>query len=551
MTNGITGNATAYSKATASGGSGIAKATGIKDLYVYVADATGVGYAKAGTGTIGKITSNVSATVNAANNAYVYTYGLDDVTLSAGVAQANNAKGDLAFGGAGTVGSIYQKQTATATAGKPYGTAKATAEPIIGLDIYVGNAYGNAAYAGKGYVAQGGSVKGVAGAYATGYNTTATALGLSDIKVSAGNAGGADYATGGTGYIGQFIGTATANATSIKSYGSVNSKAIAYGINGILAYAGNAQILNSRGHRAGHRRQGHHGRLPWHRYRNCLLKEPLQRHFHFARAEGIADVYAYAGNATNYGNGPAKTFYGKIGAAGAIVGTATANATTKGGGSAVADAYAYGIEFMSLNAANAVTYNGGPAIAKNAYAFIAGVKGYGTATSYAYGKSDPSAKSIGVGMVYFTMRAGSAFVELGGTGAAYAAGGDGGTGQAIVQGIIAKGSAYATAKGTASAATPVNAYAASAGMEHGTRHHGTPDTYAHVQAADGYSSGNAYGGKGYVGEVYGPQRLFDHDGHGHGDQRLPGSGHRDPPRKPALGLIIYATKVSAGSRLLL
>ncbi len=41
VTLGITGNATAYSKAVNSGGNGSAKATGIADLYVFTADATG------------------------------------------------------------------------------------------------------------------------------------------------------------------------------------------------------------------------------------------------------------------------------------------------------------------------------------------------------------------------------------------------------------------------------------------------------------------------------------------------------------------------------
>ena len=77
------------------------------------------------------------------------------------------------------IGRISQTQTSTATAGKPYGIAKAYAEPIVGLNLLVGNATGGAAYGGKGEVADGGSISGTATATATGYSATAKAIGLS------------------------------------------------------------------------------------------------------------------------------------------------------------------------------------------------------------------------------------------------------------------------------------------------------------------------------------------------------------------------------------
>ena len=516
VTNGITGTGTASSTATDTGGNGFAHATGIAHMQVYVADATGYNEAKGGTGTVGKLTATATATVNAANNAYVYTYGLNTVTLSAGNAtDLNNSATSFAFGGTGTIGAIYQKQTATATGGTPTGIAKAYAEPIVLLSLLAGNAYGGAAYGGTGDIALGGSIEGIAVALATGYNSTALAIGLASVKASAGNAVGSYYANdkAGVGYVGQLIGTATATATSNKLFGSVSSKAKAYGIYYALVYAGNAEVTDTGLAAATGPAIGGHGTIAGFvgtATATATSTSPFNG-YALARANGIHQVYAYAGNASNHGSGPAKTFYGKIGSVGAIVGTANATASTKGGASAESLAYGYGISEMSLNAANAATYGGGIANAKNAYAFIAGVKGYATVTgggagvsAYAYGKTDPISKASAYGVFGFTLRAGNAFVESGGTGTAYAAGSAGGSGQAIIQGMIGQANSVSYAKGVAA-----SSLAQSIGIAYGTPHiRQTPpvvDSTGFIQGADAYSSGAADGGIASVDLVYGLQ----------------------------------------------
>ncbi|HEX4085493.1 MAG TPA: hypothetical protein VHY22_11315 [Chthoniobacteraceae bacterium] len=500
VTNGITGNATAYATSANVGGNGTATAVGIKDLYVSNANASGVGYAKGGIGSIGSLNAHVKAAVHATNSAIVTDGGLYDVTLSVGNATAGPAYNDIAFGGNGTIGAIYQKQTATATATNPYGFASATTGPINGLLLSAGNASGGAAYAGKGYIAANTTITGIAGAYATGYSTIAESAGLTAINAAAGNAAGIYYATGGTGVIGQLVGTATSIATSTKTVGagSVSSNAEAYGIDGVVMYAGNAEILNGKASAPSIGGSGSLGGFVGTAIATATSKpSSLFNGEATARAHGILDVYAYAGNAVNAGTGPAKSFYGSIGTQGPTVGKATAFAYTKGGGAAKSYAYAYGIKALSLNAGNAATYGGGKAIAKQAVASISGVKAYGSATAYAYGKNDPNARAIGTGMVYFTLRAGNAFVEYGGTSGAYGAGSLNGTGSATIAGIYASAVAKATAIGT----SPVSAYAGAAGMLYGTK---TPIShYGLVQAGDAYSNGVAYGGKGYIGTTYG------------------------------------------------
>ncbi|MGA3169870.1 MAG: hypothetical protein ABSE62_02550 [Chthoniobacteraceae bacterium] len=490
ITNGITGNAYAYAKEPASGGVAIAHGTGIDALTVHLADAVGVGKAKGGTGTMGAVNSKVEVTALGTNESYAYGIGLEGVLLSASNATAGTAANDFAFGGTGTIGSLYQYMKVTATSTGQYAHSKAYSVPDLGLSLQAANATGWAAYGGHGYIAKNGTIKGVGKAYATGYYTAAEAGGLDGIIAGAGNATGGYYATGGYGNIGRFIGYATAKATSTKTAGSVTAKADAYGILLTAAGAGNATTANTN---ATARTYGGTGILGGF-YGTAAATAKATSPFNgggLAIATGIAGVLGDAGNAYNFGTGPAKSVEGKIGTQGLIKGVATAYSKVLGGGAATSYAIAGGILGIDLNAANAKTYGGGNAVAKNAYAYVNGVNGYGTATAYAYGKTDPKATAYGGGVTAFLVNAGSAFADTTGTGIAYAAGwhGTAPDAGANVRGFKGVGKAYGTAKGTA----PVNSLTLAGGLAYGL-----------VNSAIAYSLGGvAYGGEGLLGTSLG------------------------------------------------
>jgi len=522
----VTATAESYAKSVNVGGSTIAKSTGIAGLNVHLGDAVGVTYAKGGTGSMGNIIIDTYAKAYGAAKTYAYDYATDTVLFSAGNATAGATPTDIAKGGSGTIGafeSTTYNQYAKAIAGDSAGSltntgiAKAVAEPLSTLKVLAGNAYGGVAYGGTGFISFDDNSYSGSKAYASGYSAATTAIGFRSVRLSAGNAQGGYYAKGGTGNIGQFEGEAKAYSTLVAItpatlpptyYAGATSTATAYGIKGIQAYSGNAVITNPAATLSAFGGHGEIGGFLGYAYAKAYAsKTPFttpQAGASTAKAYGLKTVYAYAGNAANFGSGPAKSYYGKIGYFGYIVGKATANAGTTGGGTASSKAYAHGVEAISLNAANAVTYGGGKAIATKAYAYINVVKGYGTAVSNAYGKTDPTAKSEAYGVEYITLRAGNAFVEHGGTSNAYAAGWQGlGTSspgyQAIIQGIIAKGSATATAKGTSTTASPTTAYARSFGLGAGTKSGGFYARYAYIQAANAFTKGNAYGGLGYIG----------------------------------------------------
>ncbi len=486
ITNGITATATAYAKATNTGGLAVAHAAGIDDMTVEVGDAFGIAVAKGGTGTIGNINVTVSATAKGASLAYARLIGLEDVTLSAANAFAGSTPVDTAFGGTGVIGSLYQKQTAFASVTGPYGTAKAYATPALGLFLEAGNAYGGAAYGGSGKIAKGGSIKGVGSATATGYYTFATAGGLLTSLSTAGNAVGGYYATGGYGYIGQLIGTATATATSNKTSGSVSAKADAYGVLLAGIGAGNATVTSPIATARSYGGTGILGGFNGTATATAYAKSPYNG-FSAAIASGILLVDAAAGNAYNFGTGPAKSVEGKIGVAGILKGTGTATSTAKGGAKAESYAFAGGVTGVELAAGNAVTHGGGKAIASKAYAYINTVGGYGTATAYAYGKQDPKATADAGGISGFLVYSGSAFADNTGAGGAYAAGSQGSATKSVVKGFKGVAGAYATAKGTA----PTTSSSLAGGI-----------TYGRVESADAYSyGGGAYGGLGYLGQA--------------------------------------------------
>jgi hypothetical protein len=183
--------------------------------------------------------------------------------------------------------------------------------------------------------------------------------------VYAGNATGSYYATGGYGYVGQLIGNATAIATSIKSFGSVASTALAYGIIDSTIIAGNSDVTAAAASAQSFGGTGIIGGFVGTATATAYSKSPFNGKA-TAKAEGIYDLTVEAGDAYNSGTGPAKTIKGEIGTVGPIVGTGTASATTKGGGKAESYAYAYGVNDFDFSAADAETFGGGNAIAKNA-----------------------------------------------------------------------------------------------------------------------------------------------------------------------------------------
>ncbi len=371
--------------------------TGENNSFAYVQgiDGNGIfaggaygGTALAGAGTLGSVYGKATATAGSAiatGNVYVHAYGLDDVTINAGVATSGYAKG-TATAAASSVGVVTGEAYSTAT-GSQAKTATsqvshAYATGIDALTVTAGVATSPyKAYAGAGSV---GAMTGTVTATATGFKATVLAKGIDPTVIKLANAYGGSIAKSVTTAAAGTITSITATATT-KAYGAVYTAGIAlaeaYGLgynsgyeSFILGYAKGLGAAGGSGSSVG--KVSGAGTSTVTGYSATSFAIGLDRNIF---SVGVAS-----------GSGKVTAGSGSVGAGTGVYGNATATATstaTKGTLGAV-DVGVFGIFGLQIKAANA--YSTGA-----------------TKGNYAYGAYGEVGKLSGIGLVTGTVAVGA------------------------------------------------------------------------------------------------------------------------------------------------